>query len=253
VQLADRVHVPRDPETGVHSQDERATQRRRWDFEGTSPGQYPLADSFPYFSLYRHQVAKQADLVLAIQLRPEAFTLEEKRAAFEHYEGLTVRDSSLSASVQAVVAAEVGHLGLAEDYVHEAAFVDLHDLRGKTADGLHIASLAGAWQALVAGYGGMRDSGGTLRFAPRLPGSLDGLTFRTRQRGSCLEVAVTAHEATYTVVGGGPVRTSHHGREFTVDRERPVTLPIEPLEPRERPSQPAGRDPREVRRRAGGG
>ena len=250
-QLADRVHVPRDPETGVHSQDEGATQRQRWDFEATSLEQYPLADSFPYFTLYRRQVAKQADLVLAVQLRPEAFTLEEKRAAFEYYEELTVRDSSLSASVQAVVAAEVGHLGLAQDYVHEAAFVDLHDLRGKTADGLHIASLAGAWQALVAGYGGMRDSDGRLQFAPRLPDGLEGLTFRTRQRGSCLQVAVTATEATYSVVSGGPVHTSHHGEEFTVDAERPVTRPIDDLEPRPRPSQPAGRDPREVRRRSG--
>lgn len=250
-QLADRVHVPRDPETGVHAQDEGATQRQRWDFDGTALEQYPLADSFPYFSLYRRQVAKQADLVLAVQLRPEAFTLEEKRAAFEYYEAITVRDSSLSASVQAVVAAEVGHLGLAQDYVHEAAFVDLHDLRGKTADGLHIASLAGAWQALVAGYGGMRDADGRLRFAPRLPEGLQGLTFRTRQRDSCLEVAVTAHEATYTVVGGGPVHTSHHGEDLTVAPGRPVTRPVPTLEPRERPSQPAGRDPREVRRRAG--
>ncbi len=156
--LADAVHLPREPVTGVPAQDEGATQRKRWDFEGTRPDQYPLADSFPYFSLYRRQVVKQADLVLALYLRPEAFTWEDKRDAFEHAEGVTVRDSSLSAAVQAVVAAEVGHLDLAAEYAHEAAFVDLHDLRGKTADGLHIASLGGAWLALVAGYGGMRDA-----------------------------------------------------------------------------------------------
>ncbi|WP_432488113.1 glycoside hydrolase family 65 protein [Kineococcus sp. SYSU DK018] len=251
VRLADAVHVPRDPDTGVHAQDEGSTRRKRWDFEGTSPEQYPLADHFPYFSLYRRQVAKQADLVLAMHLRPEAFTVQEKRAAFEYCEALTVRDSSLSASVQAVVAAEVGHLGLAEDYAREAAFVDLHDLRGKTADGLHIASLAGAWQALVAGYGGMRDAGGRLVFAPRLPAGLRGLCFRTRHRGTCLEVRVTADEATYTVVSGGPVTTSHHGEDFTLEPGSPRTFGVPALEPLPRPAQPPGRDPREVRARVG--
>jgi trehalose/maltose hydrolase-like predicted phosphorylase len=246
--LADAVHVPRDPETGIHAQDEGSTQRKRWDFDATTPEQYPLADSFPYFSLYRRQVVKQADLVLAMFLRPDAFSLEEKRNAFEYYEGLTVRDSSLSAAVQAVLAAEVGHLDLAEDYAHEAAFVDLHDLRGKTADGLHIASLAGAWLALVAGYGGMRDADGELVFAPRLPAGLRRLRFRTRQRGACLEVDVTAGETTYSVVGGGPVHARHHGREFTVEPEHSVTLPVPDPDPgwagRPRPTQPRGCAPR---------
>jgi len=252
VRLADAVHVPRDPDTGVHTQDEGAMQRKRWDFEGTGAEQYPLADSFPYFSLYRRQVVKQADLVLAMYLRPEAFSWDEKRAAFEYYEGVTVRDSSLSAAVQAVIAAEVGHLGLAADYVHEAAFVDLHDLRGKTADGLHIASLAGAWLALVAGYGGMRDADGELSFAPRLPEGLRGLRFRTRHRGSCLEVSVTGDAAHYTVVDGGPVRARHHGREFSVDPDVPLTLPVPPLPPenlqRPRPQQPRHRGPRRLGR-----
>ena len=249
--LADAVHVPRDPETGVHAQDEGSTQRKRWDFEGTAPEQYPLADSFPYFSLYRSQVVKQADLVLAMHLRPEAFTWEEKRDAFEYYEELTVRDSSLSAAVQAVLAAEVGHLALAADYAHEAAFVDLHDLRGKTADGLHIASLAGAWLALVAGYGGMRDADGVLAFAPRLPEGLRGLRFRARHRGSCLEVSVTGDEVRYTVVDGEPVQASHHGQGFTVGPEEPVVLAVPPLPEdvlsRPRPRQPAGRGPRRRR------
>ncbi|PPK90802.1 alpha,alpha-trehalose phosphorylase/kojibiose phosphorylase [Kineococcus xinjiangensis] len=246
--LADAVHVPRAAD-GMHLPHARSGAHLRWDFEGTSPQQYPLADHFPYFSLYRRQVAKQVDLVLAMHLRPDAFTPEEKRRAFDYCEGVTVRDSSLSASTQAVVAAEVGHLGLAEDYVHEAAFVDLHDLRDSTADGLHIASLAGAWSALVAGYGGMRDADGRLAFTPRLPAGLTELCFRTLHRGSCLEVRITRQEATYTVVSGGPVDTCHHGEEFTVEQGSPRTLRIEPLPEQPRPAQPKGRDPRELRRR----
>jgi len=87
-----------------------------WDFDATANNQYPLLLHFPYFNLYRKQVVKQADLVLAMHLRGDAFTAAQKARNFAYYEGLTVRDSSLSACTQAVLAAETGHLGLACDY-----------------------------------------------------------------------------------------------------------------------------------------
>ena len=114
---------------------------------GTPAEQYPLLLHFPYFDLYRKQVVKQADLVLALHVCGDAFTAEEKARDFDYYEALTVRDSSLSACTQAVVAAEVGHLELAYDYFAEAALMDLDDLEHNTRDGVHIASLAGAWIA----------------------------------------------------------------------------------------------------------
>src|SRR5712691_6516493 len=103
---------------------------------------------FTYFDLYRKQVLKQADLVMAMLLRGDAFTPAQKARNFDYYEALTVRDSSLSACSQAALAAEVGHLGLAFDYLGEAALMDLRDLEHNTRDGLHIAALAGTWVAL---------------------------------------------------------------------------------------------------------
>src|SRR6202161_3244178 len=132
-----------------------------------SPEQSPLLLHFPSFDLYRKQVVKQADLVLAMHLCGDAFTAEQKARNFDYYEPLTVRDSSLSACTQAVIAAEVGHLGLALDYLGEAALMDLRDLEHNTRDGVHIASLAGAWLALVCGFGGMRAHGGRLTFRLR--------------------------------------------------------------------------------------
>src|SRR6202034_43639 len=126
---------------------------------------------------------KQADLVLALQICGDAFTLEQKARDFDYYEALTVRDSSLSANSQAVIAAEVGHLDLAHDYLGEAALMDLHDLEHNTRDGVHIASLAGTWIALVAGFGGMRFRDGILSFAPRLPEGLTRLAFNLVYRG----------------------------------------------------------------------
>src|SRR4029077_9526742 len=145
------------------------TKHQHWDFKRTRPDQYPLFLHFPYFDLYRKQVVKQADLVLAMHLRGDAFTAEEKARNFAYYEELTVRDSSLSSSTQAVLAAEVGLMQLAHDYLGEAALMDLHDLEHNAAGGVHLASLAGAWHAVVAGLGGMRHHGADLSFGPRLP------------------------------------------------------------------------------------
>ena len=108
--------IPYDDALEVHPQAERFTEHQVWDFESTSPDQYPLLLHFPYFDLYRKQVVKQADLVLAMHVRGDSFTDEQKLRNFAYYERLTVRDSSLSACTQAVIAAEVGHLDLAYDY-----------------------------------------------------------------------------------------------------------------------------------------
>src|SRR5207248_3702514 len=137
---------------------------------------------FSYFELYRKQVVKQPDLVLAMHLRGDAFTAAEKARNFAYYERITVRDSSLAAGTQAVLAAEVGHTELAYDYLGEAALMDLYDLEHNTRDGLHMASLAGAWIALVAGLGGMRARDSELAFAPRLPDGLTRLTFNLSYR-----------------------------------------------------------------------
>ena len=153
----------------------RSPATRRWDFEATPPESYPLFLHHPYFDIYRKQVVKQADLVLALYLFGDAFDAGEKARDFAYYEELTVRDSSLSACTQAVIAAEVGHLDLAFEYMVEAALMDLDDLEHNTRDGVHMASLAGAWIATVAGFGGMRDHGGRLTFAPRLAQQLSSL------------------------------------------------------------------------------
>jgi alpha,alpha-trehalose phosphorylase len=240
---ADDMIVPWDEKLGVHPQSERFTDHQVWDFAATKPEHYPLLLHFPYFDLYRKQVVKQADLVLALHWRGDAFTDEEKARDFAYYEALTVRDSSLSACTQAVIAAEVGHLELAYDYFGEAALMDLHDLEHNTRDGVHIASLAGSWIAAVAGFGGMRDHDGKLSFAPRLPARLERLSFRLLFRGRRLKVEVTTAKATYTLLDGEPLQIGHHGKELTISRAGPVTRTIPPAPERPTPSQPAGRAP----------
>jgi alpha,alpha-trehalose phosphorylase len=244
---AEAMHMPYDGILEVHMQAEGFTHHARWDFEGTPAEKYPLLLHYPYFDLYRKQVIKQADLVMALYTCGDCFTDEEKARAFAYYEQLTVRDSSLSACVQAIMAAETGHLDLAYDYLGEAAFVDLHDLAHNTRDGLHIASLAGSWLALVAGFGGFRDHGGALTFAPRLPPGIDRLAFRICVALGRVHVEVDDSGATYTLQRGSALEVSHFGETLKLNAGEPVRRPIPPAPQRERPSQPPGREPRRRR------
>jgi alpha,alpha-trehalose phosphorylase len=236
------MYIPYDERLGVHPQHEGFTNYARWDFALTSPNHYPLLLHYPYFQLYRKQVVKQADVVLAMQLRGDAFTPEQKLRNFDYYEGLTVRDSSLSACTQSVMAAEVGHLDLAYDYLAEAAFMDLQDREHNTRDGLHIASLAGAWTALVSGFGGMRAGADGLSFVPRLPSGLARLTFRMRYRGRILLVNVRHHDASYQLLAGDPLPITHHGNALTVGPDL-VTHDIPAIKALPTPAQPTGRAP----------
>ena len=240
---AQSMHIPYDEALGVHPQAEAFTRHQVWDFDHTSPDQYPLLLHFPYFDLYRKQVVKQADLVLAMHMRGSQFTAEQKARNFDYYEPLTVRDSSLSACTQAVIAAEVGHLSLAFDYLGEAAMMDLQDLEHNTSDGLHIASLAGAWVALVGGFAGLRHWAGQVSFAPRLPEGLNRLAFSLLLRGQRLRVEITQASARYLLAEGEPIKISHHGTALTVEAGKPQRRRIPEAPVRPQPSQPKGREP----------
>ncbi|MCO1595696.1 family 65 glycosyl hydrolase [Micromonospora sp. RHAY321] len=250
---ADGVFVPYDREREVHQQAAGFTEQPEWDFANTGEDDYPLLLHYPYLELYRRQVVKQADLVLAMQHCPGEFTADEKARNLAYYEARTVRDSSLSAAPQAVLAAEVGHLDLAYDLFAESVLQDLEDLGDKTADGLHLASLAGAWLALVQGFGGLRDDRGVLSFDPRLPRRIDRLAFNLRWREHRLRVTLTPAEARYELPDAAPdaaVDLWHHGEQVRVTGAEPVVRPMPPLpDPGPEPHSPPGRRP--ARRSAG--
>jgi alpha,alpha-trehalose phosphorylase len=242
---ADAVHLPYDAELGVHPQAQGFTEYQEWDF-ADSDGRYPLLLTYPYFDLYRRQVVKQADLVLAMHWCGDAFTAEQKVRNVDYYERRTVRDSSLSACTQAVMAAEVGHLDLAHAYACEAAMVDLQDLHHNSGDGLHMASLAGAWIALVSGFGGLRDHGGVLSFDPALPAGIQRLRFSVRWQHCRLCVTIRHDQVTYEVRDGTTesLILRHAGKDLEVSPGKPVTVALQPrTAPTPHPDQPHGRRP----------
>jgi len=242
-EAANSIVIPYDEALGVHSQAEGFTSHEIWDFAATTSEQYPLMLHFPYFNLYRKQVVKQADLVLAMHLRGDAFTPAQKARNFAYYEALTVRDSSLSACTQAVIAAETGHLDLAYDYLTEAALMDLDDREHNTRDGLHVASLAGTWIALVPGFAGLREHGGSIAFSPRLPAGITRLAINLCIHNSRLNVEITPTTTTYRVLDGQPLSLLHDGQPLVVSADGPVSVPNQTPPTSPAPTQPRNRTP----------
>jgi alpha,alpha-trehalose phosphorylase len=218
------MHVPYDVRRGIHPQDSSFLEREPWDFAHTPLDRYPLLLHYHPLVIYRHQVIKQADIVLAMFLLGHEFTTEQKQANFEYYDALTTGDSSLSACVQAIVAAEVGAEAAALAYFRFALLMDLADVAGNASDGVHVASAAGVWQALVYGFGGVRDEAGELSLDPRLPSVWRSLSFSLRFGDRQLRVRLTHGEERYLLEDGEPLRIAVRGREHVLTEGRPLRL-----------------------------
>jgi alpha,alpha-trehalose phosphorylase len=202
---ADAMCVLYDDELGINPQDDSFLGHEAWDWEGTPDDKYPLLLNFHPLVIYRHQVLKQADVVLAMYLRGDEFASDVQRRNFDYYDAVTTGDSSLSACVQAVMAAEVGHADLAMHYFRESLYLDIANTHGNTVDGAHIANVGGVWACLVHGFAGVRDSGTHVRIAPRLPAGWRGMRFGLHRRGGDIAIAVDPTGATVTVESGEPV------------------------------------------------
>ena len=222
---ADAMFVPYDEELGINPQDSEFLDLEPWDWETTPPENYPLLLHYHPLVIYRHQVLKQADVVLAMFLRSERFPVDLKRRNFDFYDPITTGDSSLSACVQAVVAAEVGYDALALDYFTRALYLDLRDEHGNTADGVHVASAGGVWAGIVYGFAGMVEQGDHIEFSPRLPSAWDGVTFHLLRHGSRMRIDLDAEGLTLTVLTGSGVPICHDDRSVLVTPDEPYRIP----------------------------
>ena len=224
---ADEMHVPFDEECGIHLQDDGFLNKEKWDFENTPPANYPLLLHYHPLVIYRHQVIKQADVVLAMFLLGHEFTLDQKRRNFDHYDPVTTRDSSLSACIESIVASEVGYSDKAVQYARYAALMDLADVAGNVKDGCHIASMGGFWMTLVYGFAGMRDHNGHLSFTPRVSERLPfAICFKLTVRRQLLSVAIDRTSCTYTLCEGSGLTITHCGESVSLRPGVAETRPI---------------------------
>lgn len=230
---SESMHLPYDDELCVHAQDDSFMQKERWDFDGTSLERYPLLLHFHPLVIYRHQVLKQPDLVLANFLQSNRFTRIEKMRDYDFYNPLTTGDSSLAPCIQSIMAAELGRVDEAYGYFMKTARMDLDDVNSNVADGVHIAAMGGTWLSLIYGFAGFRDQGGRFTFSPRLPDSWDALSFKLRSGENLLSVEIDHETAVYRLesppqASCRSIKIRHKGRLLIIESGVPAIVSMKP-------------------------
>jgi alpha,alpha-trehalose phosphorylase len=225
VQAVESMYVPYDEKLQIIPQDDSFLDREPWDFRNTPRDRYPLLLFYHPLNIYRKQVIKQADVVLAMFLLGNAFSAEAKKRNFEFYDPLTTGDSSLSSCVEAIIAAEVGDIEKSIRYGMAALLMDLADVGGNVKDGCHIASMGGTWMMLAYGLGGMRDDDGTLSFWPRrAPEDNAILRFPVTYRGQMLEVEIGIDKVEYSLREGVCLMIRHETEEIHLTPQQPLAV-----------------------------
>jgi len=235
---ADSMYLPTDEKHGIHLQDDDFLERRPWDFENTPAENYPLLLNYHPLVIYRHQVIKQADVVLAMFLLRSAFKTDEVKRNYDFYDPLTTGDSSLSVCIQAIVAADLGYVERARQYARHAVLMDLADVAGNVTDGCHIASMGGTWMVMAYGLAGFRDQDGVYSFRPLPPEEFQNARFCMRFGERLLEVRIDRHEAVYTLLEGASFEFQHRKDPITLTRDAPTATRL--VERTEREPPPAG-------------
>ncbi len=226
---ADAMYVPFDEDKGIHLQDDDFLKKSQWDFKNTPPEKYPLLLHFHPLVIYRHRVIKQADIVLAMFLLGDKFSCEQKRRNFDFYDPLTTGDSSLSVSIQSILALELGYFDKARDYIRYALMMDMADVASNVEQGCHIASMGGTWMAMVYGILGMRDYKGEISFDPRPSRKTGQGRVNLFIRGQRLSVALDQEkgEAQYMLKKGDGLTITHQGEKILLAEGKPVTRKIQ--------------------------
>ena len=229
---AEHMTIPYEEHLGIHPQDSHFLDREMWDLSKTPADKKPLLLHYHPLVIYRFQVLKQADVVLALFLQGNQFTEEQKRANFAYYDPITTGDSTLSAVVQSIIAAEVGYHELALRYFHTALFVDLANAHGNTSEGVHVASTGGVWSALVHGFSGFRDHDGVFTFDPRLPENWEQIEFRLTIRGTRMRVDLFQDAIEFTIEDGDRLRFSVRGVDYEAVNGDSLRVPLDGQGPR---------------------
>ena len=167
--IIDKMYLPYNEELGVFVQHDTFLDKDLRSVDKLAAADRPLNQNWSWDKILRSPFIKQADVLQSIYYFGNQYTIEEKENNFDFYEPMTVHESSLSPSIHAVLAAELGKEEKAIELYERTARLDLDNYNNDTEDGLHITSMSGAWLAIVQGFAGMRVYDGKLSFKPFLP------------------------------------------------------------------------------------
>ncbi len=227
-EMAAKMRVPKDERTGVYEQHAGYFDLPHVDLETFPPEQIPIYKHWAYVKIFRHDIVKQPDVLNLMYFYGRDYPRREKLANYEFYEARTIHESSLSPSLHAILAAELGKLDEAYTFFSYGARMDLDNYNRNTEQGCHVTSAAGVWASMIFGFGGMRTDGEVLAFDPRIPAPWRSYRFRVCYRGAVLEARVSREQVELQVVRGPAVEVELYGTRRTVGTEGvAVALPAQ--------------------------
>ncbi|WP_043929912.1 glycoside hydrolase family 65 protein [Bacillus sp. EB01] len=213
---ADQMYLPYDSELNINPQDDAFLNKKKWDLEATPEEKFPLLLHYHPLTLYRYQVCKQADTVLAHFLLEDEQDSETMKNSYDYYETITTHDSSLSSCVFSIMAAKHGYKEKAYDYFIETARLDLDNTHGNTKDGLHMANMGGTWMAIIFGFAGLRIKEDGLSLNPVLPEQWKSYSFPLRYRERKLRITVNGACTEVELVSGEDLEIKISDETFSV-------------------------------------
>lgn len=221
-EASEKMYYPSKNKKGIIPQDDDFMEKALWNFQQTPASQYPLLLHYHPLDIYRHQVCKQADLILAMFLLHKQFTIEEKDTNVHYYDAITTHDSSLSTSIFSILYAEIGQMEKAEALFLKNIRLDLDNLHGNTKHGIHAAAMGGSWMGIVNGFAGMRTQERQIHFTPRIPDGWDSYEFQVVFLGTVIKVSISNEESIYQLVKGKGIDICHQAEYFRLTVEKPI-------------------------------
>ena len=217
--MADKMRILKDERTGILEQHAGYFDLPHVDLQNLSIEQIPIYKNWAYVKIFRHNMIKQPDVLNLMYFFSQDYTLEEKRANYEFYEARTIHESSLSPSLHAILAAELGKMDEAYKFFAYGARLDLDNYNRNTEQGLHVTSAAGVWASMIFGFGGMRTDGDVLIFNPTLPAEWKSYRFRVYYQGAKIEVTVDREKIKFQVISGPSVTVNIYGTNYALGSE----------------------------------
>ncbi|MBD5395762.1 MAG: glycoside hydrolase family 65 protein [Lachnospiraceae bacterium] len=223
-EAADNMMLPYDEETGINPQDDSFMQKKRWDLEKTPSEMFPLLMNCHPLNLYRYQICKQADTVMAHFILEDAQDIDTIRRSYDYYEKITTHDSSLSTCIFSIMAARLGMTQKAYDYFGESAKLDLFNTHKNTKDGIHTANMGGTYMAIVYGFGGFRLKEEGISFRPVMPKAWNGYSFKILFEDSKILVRVDKKQCEFILENGSGKEISVYDEKYFLVRNLAVSL-----------------------------
>lgn len=223
---AEAMLLPFDEALNINPQDDTFLRKQVWDFDNTPKENYPLLLHYHPLTIYRYQVCKQADTVLAHFLLEDDQSLDTIRRSYDYYEKITTHDSSLSSCIFSIMATKVGYADKAYDYFTETARLDLDNTHGNTKDGLHLANMGGTWMAIVFGFAGVRIKETHLALAPTMPSSWENYQFKVQYKGRTIDILINSLQVQLTLVDGEALKIRLYEQDVALEPNTTFTQPF---------------------------